>query len=265
VARAFVKDAPILILDEPTSSIDSRTEAAILEALDRLMVGRTTFLIAHRLSTVRNADLILTMDQGRIVEQGSHADLLRQKGLYKQLHDLHTGMLRRRFRPLSPSAATLPDPDAQSPYRVEWLDHWIPARMAAGQEHAVGVRVRNTGTQCWSSHPDRHDCTSHVFVSYHWLHPEGDETVLFDGSRTALSRDVGAGDTVEVSDVVVVAPDQPGPYRLQLTLVHEFVTWFEEQGADTLIVAVDVSNESEGIAAALGAPELPSVVAIESA
>src|SRR5262245_37997447 len=71
VARAFLKDAPILILDEPTSSIDSKTEAVILDALDRLMVGRTTFLIAHRLSTIRRADQILVLDQGRLVEQGT--------------------------------------------------------------------------------------------------------------------------------------------------------------------------------------------------
>lgn len=88
VARAFLKDAPILILDEPTSSIDSRTEAVILDALDRLMVGRTTFLIAHRLSTVRRADLILVLDHGRLVEKGTHQELLDRGGLYKQLHDL---------------------------------------------------------------------------------------------------------------------------------------------------------------------------------
>src|SRR4051812_26393012 len=90
VARAFLKDAPILILDEPTSSIDSRTEAIILDALDRLMVGRTTFMIAHRLATIRQADTILVVDQGRLVEQGSHHDLLRRGGLYKQLHDMQT-------------------------------------------------------------------------------------------------------------------------------------------------------------------------------
>jgi ABC-type multidrug transport system fused ATPase/permease subunit len=90
VARAFLKDAPVLILDEPTSSIDSRTEAVILDSLDRLMVGRTTFLIAHRLSTVRRADLILVLDRGRIVEQGTHHDLMRHGGLYRQLHDLQT-------------------------------------------------------------------------------------------------------------------------------------------------------------------------------
>jgi ATP-binding cassette, subfamily B, bacterial len=88
VARAFLKGAPILILDEPTSSIDSRTETVILDALDRLMVGRTTFLIAHRLSTVRRADAILVIDQGRLVEWGTHQELLRREGLYKQLHDV---------------------------------------------------------------------------------------------------------------------------------------------------------------------------------
>jgi ABC-type multidrug transport system fused ATPase/permease subunit len=94
VARAFLKDAPILILDEPTSSIDSRTEAVILDALDRLMVGRTTFMIAHRLSTVRKADLILVVDRGRIVERGTHEELLRAGGLYRQLHDMQAGRHR---------------------------------------------------------------------------------------------------------------------------------------------------------------------------
>jgi ABC-type multidrug transport system fused ATPase/permease subunit len=98
IARAFLKDAPLLILDEPTSAIDSKTEAVILDALDRLMVGRTTFLIAHRLSTVRKADQILVMDGGRLVERGTHDELLRRGGLYKQLHDLqHTD--RRRHLP----------------------------------------------------------------------------------------------------------------------------------------------------------------------
>ena len=81
IARAFLKNAPILILDEPTSSIDSRTEAVILDALDELMVGRTTFLIAHRLSTIRRADTLLVMNQGRVVERGSHGELMRCGGL----------------------------------------------------------------------------------------------------------------------------------------------------------------------------------------
>jgi ABC-type multidrug transport system fused ATPase/permease subunit len=96
VARAFLKDAPILILDEPTSSIDSKTEAVILDALDRLMVGRTTFMIAHRLSTIRRADVILAIDRGRLVERGTHQELLHRGGLYKQLYEMQTRLADRR-------------------------------------------------------------------------------------------------------------------------------------------------------------------------
>ena len=87
IARAFLKDAPILILDEPTSSIDTRTEAVILDALERLMEGRTTFLIAHRLSTIRQADCVLVLEKGRLVEQGTRQELLSREGLFKQLSD----------------------------------------------------------------------------------------------------------------------------------------------------------------------------------
>src|SRR5207245_3674364 len=97
VARAFIKDAPILILDEPTSSVDSKTEAVILDALERLMEGRTTFMIAHRLSTVRRSDVILVLDQGRLVEQGTHEQLLPQGGLYKQLYDMQTKRIGRKI------------------------------------------------------------------------------------------------------------------------------------------------------------------------
>ena len=96
VARAFVKDAPILILDEPTSSIDSKTENVILDALDELMEGRTSFMIAHRLSTVRDADLIIVLNHGRVVQQGTHDGLLEQDGLYRQLHEAQ--QRRRRLR-----------------------------------------------------------------------------------------------------------------------------------------------------------------------
>ena len=81
VARAFIKDAPILILDEPTSSIDSKTEEVILDALDQIMQGRTSFMIAHRLSTIRDADFILVIDKGKIVEHGTHDDLVERPGL----------------------------------------------------------------------------------------------------------------------------------------------------------------------------------------
>ena len=98
LARAFLKDAPILILDEPTSSIDSKTEAVILDALDRLMVGRTTFMIAHRLSTIRHANLILVMHLGQIVQRGTHDELVEAEGLYKQLFEMQTMQRRRRAR-----------------------------------------------------------------------------------------------------------------------------------------------------------------------
>ena len=86
IARAFLKDAPILVLDEPTSALDARTESFLLAGLERLMKGRTTFIIAHRLSTIRNANRILVLDGGRIVEQGRHADLLLQGGMYAALY-----------------------------------------------------------------------------------------------------------------------------------------------------------------------------------
>jgi ATP-binding cassette, subfamily B, bacterial len=86
IARALLKDAPILILDEPTSALDARTEALLLGALRRLMRGRTTFVIAHRLSTIRHADLILVLDRGAIVERGNHAALVRQDGLYARFY-----------------------------------------------------------------------------------------------------------------------------------------------------------------------------------
>ena len=96
VARAFLKNAPILILDEPTSSIDSKTEGVVLDSLDDLMEGRTSFIIAHRLSTVRHADQILVMSAGRIVERGSHEELLRNGVVYRQLHEAQTRERKKR-------------------------------------------------------------------------------------------------------------------------------------------------------------------------
>ena len=87
IARALLKDAPLLILDEATSSVDTRTEELIQKAMDKLMEGRTSFVIAHRLSTIRNADLILVMKDGNIIEQGNHQELMSQNGFYADLYN----------------------------------------------------------------------------------------------------------------------------------------------------------------------------------
>jgi subfamily B ATP-binding cassette protein MsbA len=90
IARAILRDAPILILDEATSALDSESERAVQDALDRLAKGRTSLVIAHRLSTIRDADLILVMDNSRIVERGTHDALIERDGLYRRLHRLQT-------------------------------------------------------------------------------------------------------------------------------------------------------------------------------
>ena len=86
IARAAVADPPVLILDEATSSIDTRTEKLVQAGMDALMKGRTTFVIAHRLSTIKNADCIMVMEQGRIIERGNHDQLIAEKGRYYQLY-----------------------------------------------------------------------------------------------------------------------------------------------------------------------------------
>jgi ATP-binding cassette subfamily B protein len=93
LARAFLADAPILILDEATSSLDVETEREVQAAMAELKRGRTTIVIAHRLSTVREADRILVFDQGRVVEQGRHAELIDARGLYARLNAMSRGEL----------------------------------------------------------------------------------------------------------------------------------------------------------------------------
>lgn len=129
VARAFLKNARILILDEPTSAIDSRTEAVILDALDRLMVGRTTFMVAHRLSTIRRADQILVLDKGHLVQAGTHDDLLGRPGLYRQLYDLQNRH-RQRTADLAADAAAIPG-------ALE------PRPIGVGETDGVGVELSN--------------------------------------------------------------------------------------------------------------------------
>ncbi len=134
IARAFLKDAPILILDEPTSALDARTEALLLEALSRLMEGRTTFIIAHRLSTIRNADHILVLNHGEIVEQGRHAELIAQGGLYAGLY--RQQMEIARHVPLSAEAG---------PAVVEVLDPEVRDAEAAVAEGRGAEPARAVG------------------------------------------------------------------------------------------------------------------------
>ena len=86
IARACVADPPVMILDEATSSIDTRTEAIVQKGMDNLMHGRTVFVIAHRLSTVKNSDVIMVLEHGRIIEKGSHEKLIQEHGKYYQLY-----------------------------------------------------------------------------------------------------------------------------------------------------------------------------------
>lgn len=102
IARALLKNAPILILDEATASVDTATERLIQEALEHLMTGRTSFVIAHRLSTIRRADQILVLRQGQIIERGTHEELLEHDGLYAKLARIqNTATIEEGFEKLA--------------------------------------------------------------------------------------------------------------------------------------------------------------------
>ncbi|MFO0094575.1 MAG: ATP-binding cassette domain-containing protein, partial [Gemmatimonadaceae bacterium] len=106
IARALVSDPPILILDEATSALDVESERLVQEAIDRLLVGRTVFVIAHRLATIQHADRILVLDGGSLVEEGSHATLLARGGAYARLHALQFD--RRRADPTDADGEVMP-------------------------------------------------------------------------------------------------------------------------------------------------------------
>jgi ABC-type multidrug transport system fused ATPase/permease subunit len=117
IARALLRDTPILLLDEATSALDTRSEAVVQAALDRLAEGRTTLVIAHRLSTVRNADRILVMDKGRVVDEGPHDALLARGGLYADLYRLQFEE-GRQVVDTAPAAGRRRKPAATAPVRA---------------------------------------------------------------------------------------------------------------------------------------------------
>ena len=95
IARAVLKDAPLLILDEATSAVDNETEAALQRSIGKISVSRTTVIIAHRLSTIRNSNNIIVLDQGMIAETGSHDDLIELNGLYARMWNVQTGIKQK--------------------------------------------------------------------------------------------------------------------------------------------------------------------------
>ena len=120
IARTILKDPRILILDDSTSSVDIGTEAEIREALEQLMQGRTTFIIAHRIQSVMNADLILVIEKGRIVQSGNHEELLQQPGAYRKIFDIQTQIEDELEREISSASLSVPEPTDQpgGPTRV---------------------------------------------------------------------------------------------------------------------------------------------------
>jgi ATP-binding cassette, subfamily B, bacterial len=172
IARAFLKDAPILLLDEPTASVDLLTESGILDALDRLVEGRTTFVIAHRLSTLRNVELILVLDGGRIVEIGTPAELVAHEGLYSHLHGLH-GPTRagRRVADSATGRAVARQPVPAEP-GLEFPELW---RLRAARQLLAEVRSRlEQRSEEWVEAFEAQQTSSDPDVQLAWA--------VFDGS-----------------------------------------------------------------------------------
>lgn len=156
IARAFLKDAPLIILDEPTSSIDSKTEAVILDALSELVEGRTTFMIAHRLATIRHADRILVIQDGRIVEQGTHEQLLKANGHYREMWDVQTGSRRRPRVPRTSAVPTQPTAKPRPSSTLSGTSNAATPRMdyyvtASSRDQAITKRLPPAHPQSWST------------------------------------------------------------------------------------------------------------------
>ena len=153
LARVVLRDPKLLILDEATSSLDSRSEALIQEALEPLLAGRTSLVIAHRLSTILRADLILVMDKGRIVERGTHAELLAHGGLYAKLYDeqFRPGRTHERWRRELSRASVQRDGQSRGACRRERAQFEVREVLPHRRQHAVHL-ARGPDAQCGTGH-----------------------------------------------------------------------------------------------------------------
>lgn len=145
----------------------------------------------------------------------------------------------------STQPATAPAPTAggalpASAYKVEWIDNQIPSEMQAGKDQTITVTFKNAGDAAWPSKATGPAYINQVSVCYHWFLAKGNAPVVWDGIRSPLPHDIAAGETITLNNVHVIAPKDPGSYRLAVTLVHDGVGWFDVKGASPLIVPVSV-------------------------
>lgn len=145
-------------------------------------------------------------------------------------------------QPARPPAPTVPGavPLPASAYRIEWLSNQIPAEMAAGKDQTISVTFKNAGDAAWPSKATGPGYLNQVSVSYHWLAEKGTDPVVWDGIRSPLPHDAAAGETIAMNNIHVTAPNNPGSYRLAVTLVHDGVGWFDLRGALPLMAPVSV-------------------------
>lgn len=139
--------------------------------------------------------------------------------------------------PVTPApAATSRALKALTAFNVEWLSHQIPSEMQAGESYNVTLALKNPTSETWPAGTG----AVTVNIAYHWMTADGTKPVVFEGLRTQLPHDIAPGESITLNNVVVLAPPNPGAYRLQMTLVQETIAWFEWQGAKPLTVAVTV-------------------------
>ena len=132
---------------------------------------------------------------------------------------------------------TAAPPAALSAYGVEWISNQIPSEMQADKLYTVTLTIKNPTSATW---PARGAGPGSVRIAYHWLPAQGDKPVVSNDERTALPHDIAPGESITLDNVLVAPPLNPGVYRLQMTLVHEQIAWFETQGVKPLTVPVTV-------------------------